>query len=96
MFSHVPIVSPTTSVHIERTFSQTGLSTDVIHGYGGDVNSESLDQKQIERIAKMVRKINAYLSSLSGRCHQTHFPHNDRLKVAADECFASVEKLQTC
>jgi hypothetical protein len=52
-----------------------------------------LNPQQVARLAKQTRKIRHWLDVLTGRIHQTHFPYDDPLKVAADEAQAAVTKL---
>jgi hypothetical protein len=42
---------------------------------------------------RVIRKKAAWFESLSGRCHQRHFPHSDPLKLAADRAFEAVSQL---
>jgi hypothetical protein len=52
------------------------------------VNSSNLTPQQIERLTRSVRRADAFLSKLTGRMCQRHFPHDDPLRLAAEKAHA--------
>jgi hypothetical protein len=61
--------------------------------YPRTVDSTSLNLKQVQRLLGTVRRQEHYLAKLTGRMHQKHFPHNDPMKMAADEAEKAMGQL---
>lgn len=57
------------------------------------MNLASLSPDQINRIARSVRRQLLYFDRLTGRMCQTHFPHNDPLKIEAERVREAIQRL---
>ena len=49
------------------------------------MDNKSMSPDQLRSMTRAIRKYEFYLSKLTGRMHQKHFPHSDPLKIAAEK-----------
>ena len=53
------------------------------------MRSSGLEPKHVAKMMRQSKKMLAYFERLAGRCHQTHMPIDDPLRVAAEEIRAA-------